>query len=437
MRRVIVESPLDGSAAEVAVHIAYACAAVSDCLRRGEAPMASHLLHAQPGILSDADPDERRLGMEAGLAWGEVADCTVAYTDLGVSEEMAEGIKRAILAGRPVLWRRLNGWSAPLPNSDELPAPPKKASATKEPSSPQVGRPSVLPGASTAQEAVLDLIGRQPGSTVSQIAEATGVNRRTVTNTVGTLRRAGRLIVDESRGRLKWAYRLADKSEEPSEPPSAPEGDTFDGRVLATLVEFGEAQTSKQIAEALGVNGAQVSKALWRMADCGLVAKGDRQGNAYLYKATGHAPAPRQQTAREAIKEVLQGAPEGGLTALDVSRRLPGVPAKTVAGALQHMVDGGDLASSGTRKLRRYRMTTAPTPKKAWPETPAALPATPAPPKVIEVVDHGISIKLLSHSGDRRRCGYEVIEPKAVAARLGGARLPSKDAALFEARKGA
>ena len=70
MRRVIVESPYAG---DVATNIAYARAAVRDCLMRGEAPIASHLLFTQPGILDDDVADERRLGIEAGLSWLDVA----------------------------------------------------------------------------------------------------------------------------------------------------------------------------------------------------------------------------------------------------------------------------------------------------------------------------------------------------------------------------
>src|SRR5690606_21487830 len=40
-RRVIVESPYAG---DVETHVAYARAALRDCLSRGEAPIASHLL---------------------------------------------------------------------------------------------------------------------------------------------------------------------------------------------------------------------------------------------------------------------------------------------------------------------------------------------------------------------------------------------------------
>jgi hypothetical protein len=91
----------------------YARQCMRDCLLRNEAPMASHLLYTQPKVLSDENPEERALGIDAGLAWGRVAELTVVYTDLGVSEGMKQGIARAAAAGRPIEQRRLAGWCVP------------------------------------------------------------------------------------------------------------------------------------------------------------------------------------------------------------------------------------------------------------------------------------------------------------------------------------
>lgn len=102
MRRVILESPYAG---EVELNVSYARACVRDCLLRGEAPIASHLLFTQPGILRDEVPEERALGIEAGLAWGVEAEATVVYTDLGISRGMRYGIERAEKEGRPVEYR--------------------------------------------------------------------------------------------------------------------------------------------------------------------------------------------------------------------------------------------------------------------------------------------------------------------------------------------
>jgi len=106
-RLVLVESPYAGN---IEQNEAYARAALADCLRRGEAPFASHLLYTQPGVLDDQEPAERRLGIAAGLAWGEQADLTAVYVDLGVTPGMRQGIERAIAAGRPIEHRRLGSW---------------------------------------------------------------------------------------------------------------------------------------------------------------------------------------------------------------------------------------------------------------------------------------------------------------------------------------
>lgn len=93
------------------VATAYARAAMRDCLLRGEAPYASHLLYTQPGVLNDDDPEERAQGIEAGLEWGFAADKTVVYTDLGISEGMQQGIDRAKAERRTIEYRKLEGWS--------------------------------------------------------------------------------------------------------------------------------------------------------------------------------------------------------------------------------------------------------------------------------------------------------------------------------------
>lgn len=92
MRLVVIESPYAG---DVDRNVAYAQLAVTDCLRRGEAPLASHLLYTQKGILDDEKPDERRLGIEAGHAWIRHADALVVYADHGITPGMQAGISRA------------------------------------------------------------------------------------------------------------------------------------------------------------------------------------------------------------------------------------------------------------------------------------------------------------------------------------------------------
>lgn len=102
MKLVILESPFAG---DVERNIAYAKKCMKDCFKRNEAPFASHLLYTQAGILDDNNPEERKLGINAGLLWGKVAEETVVYCDLGITEGMKEGIHRAQQEKRPVKFR--------------------------------------------------------------------------------------------------------------------------------------------------------------------------------------------------------------------------------------------------------------------------------------------------------------------------------------------
>lgn len=109
-RRVILESPFAGQGAtsqDIEHNQAYARKAMLDSLRRGEAPMLSHLLYTQ--VLDDTVPEDRQLGIAAGLAWGTVAEATVVYADRGISSGMVQGIRRAQEEGRPVEVRFLQG----------------------------------------------------------------------------------------------------------------------------------------------------------------------------------------------------------------------------------------------------------------------------------------------------------------------------------------
>jgi hypothetical protein len=74
------------------------------------------MLYTQPGVLKDRIPEERRRGIEAGLAWGLHADATVVYVDRGLSHGMKYGIAHAkLVAKRVVEYRTLypkptNNW---------------------------------------------------------------------------------------------------------------------------------------------------------------------------------------------------------------------------------------------------------------------------------------------------------------------------------------
>ena len=53
---------------------------------------------------------KRAQGIDAGLMWGQCADKTVLYTDLGVSKGMEYGIASAERHNRPVEYRSLPQW---------------------------------------------------------------------------------------------------------------------------------------------------------------------------------------------------------------------------------------------------------------------------------------------------------------------------------------
>lgn len=105
MKLVIIESPFKGNRGR---NVRYALDLMRFCLDRGEAPFASHLLY--PQCLDDGDLEQRDRGIEAGLAWGAVAEKTVVGVDLGISEGMYFGIQDADQKGRLVEYVSLTSW---------------------------------------------------------------------------------------------------------------------------------------------------------------------------------------------------------------------------------------------------------------------------------------------------------------------------------------
>lgn len=108
MRCVILESPYAGNWLQRWFNVRYARRCVRDALQRGDAPIASHLLYTQRGILDDAKPAERQSGIDAGLAWKSVAEASVVYTDRGITKGMQYGIEAAKAAGIPIEYRNIN-----------------------------------------------------------------------------------------------------------------------------------------------------------------------------------------------------------------------------------------------------------------------------------------------------------------------------------------
>ncbi|PIN93198.1 hypothetical protein COU54_03980 [Candidatus Pacearchaeota archaeon CG10_big_fil_rev_8_21_14_0_10_31_24] len=107
-RLVIIETPYNADTPKgIENNLVYARACMKDCLSKGESPFASHLLYTQPGVLRDNIPEERKLGIQAGLAWGKLAEASIFYTDRGISSGMKQGFVQAVLDARPREFRTL------------------------------------------------------------------------------------------------------------------------------------------------------------------------------------------------------------------------------------------------------------------------------------------------------------------------------------------
>lgn len=103
---VIIESPYRATPYYTAEqHHLYLMHCVEDCLRRGEAPYASH--HLIPDILDDDDQYERAIGIRCGFAWGQHADLVAIYSDLGIGDGMKDAIEHWNKLGKKVEWRKL------------------------------------------------------------------------------------------------------------------------------------------------------------------------------------------------------------------------------------------------------------------------------------------------------------------------------------------
>lgn len=97
MRLVVIESPYSG---DIERNLIYLHNCIKDCISRGETPYASHLMLT--GALDDGNPEERVVGIEAGLHWADAAEAVVVYTDYGISEGMVSSIAAHEVAGRTI-----------------------------------------------------------------------------------------------------------------------------------------------------------------------------------------------------------------------------------------------------------------------------------------------------------------------------------------------
>ena len=94
-RKVILESPYAG---DVETNLRNARAAMRDCLLRGEAPYASHLLYTQPGVLDDGDHGDDELH--------DVEDHR--------EEDHVDHPHPGVSVGQVVFGFLLHGWGSPL-----------------------------------------------------------------------------------------------------------------------------------------------------------------------------------------------------------------------------------------------------------------------------------------------------------------------------------
>lgn len=86
-------------------HRRYTALCMRDSMSRNEAPFASQALYDQSGILDDADPDERALGMTCGLAWSLQAELCAVYADHGITDGMKAAVRAARARAVPVQFR--------------------------------------------------------------------------------------------------------------------------------------------------------------------------------------------------------------------------------------------------------------------------------------------------------------------------------------------
>jgi len=107
MKTVILESPFASGLTPKDLNIAYANQCMYDCIKRGEAPFASHLLY--PAVLDDNNAEERILGIKMGYAWWTFADHVVFYTDLGWSNGMIKALQLAVRSQTKFWIRSLKG----------------------------------------------------------------------------------------------------------------------------------------------------------------------------------------------------------------------------------------------------------------------------------------------------------------------------------------
>jgi len=105
MKRVVIESPYAG---HIVMNEIYGELCMHDCLvNHNETPYASHLLYTRKWVLRDDHPEERKLGIDAGFYWREVAEQTNFYVDLGITDGMKLGMNDCLERENPFDIRHL------------------------------------------------------------------------------------------------------------------------------------------------------------------------------------------------------------------------------------------------------------------------------------------------------------------------------------------
>ena len=101
MKRVFICSPFRGGPAQRRLHDAWLRLLCAQALAQGHAPFAPHGFY--PGLLDDADPEQRAAGILAGMAWLEACDEVWALR-APVTEGMRAEIRRAEELCLPVFY---------------------------------------------------------------------------------------------------------------------------------------------------------------------------------------------------------------------------------------------------------------------------------------------------------------------------------------------
>lgn len=89
---VVIESPFRGINGEYdQENISYLNMCILDCLLRGEAPFASHVMYTDS--LNDYYDEQRYFGIKAGFVWRKFAEKTIFYIDRGFSLGMVKALE--------------------------------------------------------------------------------------------------------------------------------------------------------------------------------------------------------------------------------------------------------------------------------------------------------------------------------------------------------